>query len=182
MDRAEKQAFIEALSGELVGAGVVIVTHYAGLDVATIGVLRRRMREAGATFRVTKNRLTRLALQGTPYAGIADLFTGPTAIAFSDDVVAPARVAIEFAKEHEHLVVLGGAMGETRLDAAGVAALAELPSLDEMRARLVALMQAPAQQLVRLTREPAARLARVLEAYGRTAGDRGVPPEPNETA
>ena len=166
MDRAEKAAFIEALNRELGSASVVVVTRYSGLNVQTISRLRNRMREAGAVFRVTKNRLTKLALEHTPYAGIADLFAGPTAIAFSNDVVAPARVAVEFSKEHEQLVIAGGAMGEARLDAAGVVALATLPSLDELRAQIAALLQAPAQKLVRVTREPAAQLARVIGAYG----------------
>ncbi|MDA1132394.1 MAG: 50S ribosomal protein L10 [Proteobacteria bacterium] len=165
MDRAEKQAFIQSLNGELSKAGVVIVTRYSGLDVATITKLRTQMRAAGARFRVTKNRLTKRALEGTPYSGIADMFKGPTAIAFSDDVVAPAKVAVEFAKEFESLIVVGGAMGETRLDAAGVKALATLPSLDELRAKIVGLVQAPAQKVASVVQAPAGKLARVIGAY-----------------
>ena len=126
------------------------------------------MRAAGVQFRVTKNRLTKRALEGTPYADISGLFTGPTAIAFSDDVVAPAKVAVEFAKAHGHLVVLGGAMGGTVLDAAAVKSLASLPSLDELRATLAGLMQAPAQKIARIVKEPAGQLARVFAAYGAT--------------
>ena len=123
------------------------------------------MREAGVTFRVTKNRLTKRALEGTPYAGIADMFTGPTAIAFSDDVVAPAKVAVEFSKEFESLVVVGGAMGEARLDADGVKALAALPSLDGLRAMIVRLVQAPAQKIASVVQAPAGQIARVISAY-----------------
>ena len=168
MDRAQKEAFIASLNGELSKAAVVIVSHYAGLNVEAINRLRNQMRAAGVQFRVTKNRLTKRALEGTPYADISGLFTGPTAIAFSDDVVAPAKVAVEFAKAHGHLVVLGGAMGGTVLDAAAVKSLASLPSLDELRATLAGLMQAPAQKIARIVKEPAGQLARVFAAYGAT--------------
>jgi large subunit ribosomal protein L10 len=123
------------------------------------------MRAAGANFKVTKNRLTRLALADTPYAGLADMFTGPTAIAFSEDVVAPAKVAVEFAKKNEKLVVVGGAMGENVLDVAGVKALASLPSLDELRGKIVGLLQAPATKVAGVVQAPASQLARVMGAY-----------------
>ena len=165
MDRAEKEAFIQSLKEDLSTTGVVIVTHYSGLNVQSISKLRNQMREAGVTFRVTKNRLTKRALEGTPYAGIADMFTGPTAIAFSDDVVAPAKVAVEFSKEFESLVVVGGAMGEARLDADGVKALAALPSLDGLRAMIVRLVQAPAQKIASVVQAPAGQIARVISAY-----------------
>ena len=165
MDRVEKEALIQSLKEDLNTAGVVIVTHYSGLNVQSISKLRSRMREAGATFRVTKNRLTKLALEGTPYAGIADMFAGPTAIAFSDDVVAPAKVAVEFSKEFESLVVVGGAMGEARLDADSVKALAALPSLDELRATIIGLLQAPAQKIASVVQAPAGQIARVIGAY-----------------
>lgn len=165
MDRVEKEALIQSLKEDLNTAGVVIVTHYSGLNVQSISKLRSRMREAGATFRVTKNRLTKLALEGTPYAGIADMFAGPTAIAFSDDVLAPAKVAVEFSKEFESLVVVGGAMGEARLDADSVKALAALPSLDELRATIIGLLQAPAQKIASVVQAPAGQIARVIGAY-----------------
>jgi len=165
VDRAEKEAFIQSLKEDLSTTGVVIVTHYSGLNVQSISKLRNQMREAGVTFRVTKNRLTKRALEGTPYAGIADMFTGPTAIAFSDDVVAPAKVAVEFSKEFESLVVVGGAMGEARLDADGVKALAALPSLDGLRAMIVRLVQAPAQKIASVVQAPAGQIARVISAY-----------------
>jgi large subunit ribosomal protein L10 len=165
VDRTEKEAFIQSLNGALDKAGVVVVTQYSGLNVAAITRLRSQMRKAGVTFRVIKNRLTKRALEGTPYAGIADLFIGPTAIAFSDDVVAPAKIAVDFAKEDDHLVVIGGAMGEKRLDAAAVKALAALPSLDGLRAQLVGLLQAPAQKVAMVLAAPAGQLARITGAY-----------------
>ncbi|MBT7746645.1 MAG: 50S ribosomal protein L10, partial [Alphaproteobacteria bacterium] len=122
-------------------------------------------RAAGANFKVTKNRLTRLALADTPYAGLADMFTGPTAIAFSEDVVAPAKVAVDYAKKNEKLVVVGGAMGENVLDVAGVKALASLPSLDELRGKIVGLLQAPATKVAGVVQAPASQLARVMGAY-----------------
>jgi large subunit ribosomal protein L10 len=133
VDRTQKEAFVAEMHEILNGSSTVVVTHYNGLDVARISDLRRRMGEAGATFRVIKNRLTKLALKGTPYEALDELFVGPTAIAFSDDPVAPAKVAVEFARTNNALVVLGGGMGERRLDLAAVRALAALPSLDELR-------------------------------------------------
>ena len=147
-------------------ASAVVVTHYSGLNVADLSELRGRMREAGATFQVTKNRLTKLALDGTPYDPIADLFSGPTALAYSDDPVAPAKVAVEFAKSHDNLVVLGGAMGATLLDVDGVKALAALPSLDELRGKIVGLINAPATKIAGVLQAPAAQLARVMAAQG----------------
>jgi len=143
----------------------VVVTQYSGLSVTEITDLRNQMRAAGANFKVTKNRLTRLALADTPYAGLADMFTGPTAIAFSEDVVAPAKVAVDYAKKNEKLVVVGGAMGENVLDVAGVKALASLPSLDELRGKIVGLLQAPATKVAGVVQAPASQLARVMGAY-----------------
>ena len=166
VDRAQKRETVAHLKDVFSSTGCVVVTHYSGLNVAQMTNLRREMGNAGATFRVTKNRLTKLALDGTPYSALADLFTGPTAIAFSDDPVAPAKVAVEFAKRHEHLVVLGGAMADTVLDPDGVRALATLPSLDELRGKLVGLLQAPATKLAGVIQAPAGQLARVLAAQG----------------
>ena len=168
MDRAEKDAFVKQMKETVSGANVIVVAHYSGLNVVEMNELRNRMREAGAQFRVTKNRLTKLALEGTQYAGIADMFVGPTAIAFSDDVVAPAKVAVEFAKTNENLVVVGGAMGEDLLDEAAVKALAALPSLDELRATLAALVNTPATRIAGVLAAPAGQLARVFSAYGDT--------------
>ena len=168
MDRAEKEAFVKQMKETVSGANVIVIAHYSGLNVVEMNELRNRMREAGAQFRVTKNRLTKLALEGTQYAGIADMFVGPTAIAFSDDVVAPAKVAVEFAKTNENLVVVGGAMGEDLLDEAAVKALAALPSLDELRATLAALVNTPATRIAGVLAAPAEQLARVFSAYGDT--------------
>ena len=166
MDRAQKREAVAELNEVFANASSVVVTHYSGLNVAEISDLRRQMRAAGANFKVTKNRLTKLALDGTPYAPISDLFTGPTAIAFSDDPVAPAKVAIDFAKGNDKLVVLGGAMGDNQLDVAGVKALAALPSLDALRGKLIGVLQAPATKLAGVVQAPASQLARVLSAQG----------------
>jgi large subunit ribosomal protein L10 len=143
----------------------MVVTHYSGMTVAEITKLREQMREAGASFKVTKNRLTRLALAGTKYEGLSDLFTGPTAIAFSADPVAAAKVTSNFAKDNEKLIILGGAIGTAVYDAAGVKALANLPSLDESRARIIGLLTAPATRIACLLQAPGGQIARVLGAY-----------------
>ncbi len=168
VERAEKQELIASMHDVFSNAASVIVVHYDGLSVAEITDLRSRMRETGASFKVTKNRLTRLALEGTDYEGIADLFTGPTAIGFADDPVAAAKALSGFAKDNEKLRVLGGGMGATVLDQDGVKALASLPSLDELRGKLVGLIQAPAQKIASVTQAPAGQLARVFGAYGNT--------------
>lgn len=166
MDRAEKRAFVQDMHAVFADIGCVVVAHYSGLTVSEMTVLRRAMRDAGATFRVTKNRLTKLALQETPYVGLADLFRGPTGLAFSADPVAAAKATVEFAKQNQKMVVLGGAVGGTLLDAKGVEALAALPSLDELRAKLIGLVNAPASKVVGVLQAPAGQLARVLQAYG----------------
>lgn len=165
MDRAQKSAFVDEMHAVFANTGCVVVAHYSGLTVAEMSDLRRRMRTAGATFRVTKNRLTKLALQDTPYVKLADLLTGPTGLALSSDPVAAAKAASGFAKQNQKLVVLGGAIGSVLLDAKGVEALAALPSLDELRGRLVGLLNAPASKLVGVLQAPGAQLARVLQAY-----------------
>ena len=165
MERAEKDALISTLNGVFADAGVVVVTHYSGLNVAQLSELRTRMSEAGAAFRVTKNRLAKRALEGTPVAGISDLFTGPCAIGVSEDPVAAPKVLAEFAKKNEKLVILGGAMGETVLDEGGIRALAELPSLDELRARIVGMVTTPATRIARVLQAPGGQVARVIAAY-----------------
>lgn len=164
MDRAQKEAQIASLHRTFDDAAMVVVTHYIGLTVTEMGDLRTQMREAGASFKVTKNRLTRLALEGTKFAGLNDLFVGPTAIAYSDDPVAAAKVAVNFAKTNSKLVVLGGGFGEDVLDADGVKALATLPSLDELRGKLVGLLQAPATKVAGVLQAPAGQVARVISA------------------
>jgi large subunit ribosomal protein L10 len=165
VDRAEKKAAIATLNGVFKATNVVVVAHYSGLTVAQMQVLRRQMRQAGASVKVAKNRLAKIALEGTDVASIGSLLKGPTLIAMSSDPVAAPKVAIDFAKGHEKFVILGGAMGKTALDPNGVKALASLPSLDELRAKLVGLLVAPATKIAQLANAPAAKVARVVQAY-----------------
>ncbi|WP_413205144.1 50S ribosomal protein L10 [Rhodospirillum sp. A1_3_36] len=165
MNREEKQELVSELNSLFGEAQAVVVTHYKGMTVAEMESLRAGMREAGASFRVTKNRITRLALADTPFEGIADLFTGPTAIAVSSDPVAAAKVCANFAKKNEKLVILGGGMQGVVLGVEGVEALAKLPSLDELRAKLVGMINTPATRIAGVTQAPAGQLARVLNAY-----------------
>ena len=165
MDRARKEELVTELNQSFADASLVVVTQQTGLTVAESTDLRRRMREAGAGYRVTKNRLAKLALAGTTYEQISDLFNGPTAIAYSADPVAAARVAVDYSKENEKLVVVGGAMGDTVLDEGAVKALASLPSLDELRGKLVGMLNTPATRIAGVTQAPAGQLARVFGAY-----------------
>lgn len=169
MDRAQKEELVADLSRTLSEAGLVVVTHYRGISSAEALELRRRMKDVGANFRVTKNRLTRIALEGTPYEPLKELFTGPTAIAYSDDPVAAAKAAVGYAKINNKLIVIGGAIGETVLDESGVKALAALPSLDELRAQFVGLLATPATRLAVVLQAPATQIARVLDARAREA-------------
>jgi len=166
MDRAEKREVVSALHDVFAETGVVVVAHYAGLSVADMTKLRSDMRDAGGRVKVAKNRLVRLALEGTDAIGISDLLTGPTCLAFSDDPVTAPKVAVKFAKGNEKFVILGGTMGATVLDAKAVSSLADLPSLDELRGKLIGLIQAPASKIARTLNEPGAQLARVFAAYG----------------
>jgi len=165
VDRTEKQAFVATLNGVFKKTSVVVVAHYSGLTVAQMQALRKQMREAGASVQVAKNRLAKIALEGTDIASIGNLLTGPTLLAYSDDPVAAPKVAVTFAKDNEKLIILGGAMGRTALNPDGVKSLATMPSLDELRAKLVGLIQAPATKIAQLTTAPAAKLARVVKAY-----------------
>ncbi len=165
MDRTEKKEAVTALHEVFDKTSVVVVAHYSGLSVAQMQRLRKQMRAAGANVQVAKNRLAQIALKGTDVASIGDLLKGPTLIAHSSDPVAAAKAAVAFAKDHEKFVLLGGAMGRTALDVEGVRALATLPSLDELRARLVGLIAAPATKLAQLANAPAAKVARVIGAY-----------------
>ncbi len=165
MDRTEKREFVASLAAVFADTSMVVVTQNLGLTVAEVTELRRRMRAAGATFKVAKNRLATLALDGTRFDGIAPLLTGPTALAWSADPVAAAKTAVEFAKTNERLVVIGGALGTQMLDASGVRALAELPSLDALRARLVGMISTPATRIAGVLQAPAGQLARVFGAY-----------------
>jgi large subunit ribosomal protein L10 len=162
--RARKSEIVDGLKGVFSDAGVVVVAHYKGLSVAEVSELRRGMREAGAAFRVTKNTLARIALANTPYATMDPLFTGPTAIAYSADPVAAPKAAVGFAKRNEKLAIVGGALPGNLLSPEQVRALADLPSIDELRARLLGLLTTPAARLVGILQAPAGQLARVLAA------------------
>ncbi|MEE8632953.1 MAG: 50S ribosomal protein L10 [Methyloceanibacter sp.] len=166
MERAEKREVVSALHDVFAETGVVVVAHYAGLSVSKMTKLRSDMRDVGGRVKVAKNRLVKLALDGTDATGILDLLAGPTCLAFSDDPVAAPKVAVKFAKDNEKFVILGGTMGTTVLDSKGVSALADLPSLDELRGTLIGLLQAPATKIARTVKEPAGQLARVFSAYG----------------
>ena len=165
MDRAEKKEAVASLHDVFTTTSVVVVAQYSGLTVAQMQRLRKQMKAAGASVQVAKNRLAQIALKGTDVASISPLLKGPTLIAYSADPVAAAKAAVAFAKDHEKFVVLGGAMGKTELDLKGVQALATLPSLDELRAKLIGLIATPATQLAQLVNAPAGKLARVISAY-----------------
>ena len=165
VDRAQKSELVTNLHQVFSNAGVVVVTHNLGLTVAQSNDLRRRMAEAGATVKVAKNRLAKLALEGTDAKDIAGLFSGPTMIAHSSDPVVAPKITAEFAKQNPKFVILGAALGRSVLDAEGVKALAELPSLDELRAKLVGMIQTPATRIAGVLQAPAAQIARVLSAH-----------------
>ena len=167
VDRAEKREFVTGLNDVFSSTGSVVVAHYAGLTVANMNDLRSKMRAAGGTVKVAKNRLAVIALQGTESEGMMDLFKGQTLIAYADDPVAAPKIAAEFAKTNDKLVILGGAMGSTVLNADGVKALATMPSLDELRAKLVGMIQTPATRIAAVVNAPAGNLARVFGAYAR---------------
>ena len=169
MDRSQKAESVASLNAVFSEVGVVVITRNLGLTVAQSTQLRTKIREAGASYKVAKNRLAKLAIQNTDYAGIGDLLTGPTAIAASVDPVAAAKVVVEFAKTNDKLEIVGGSMGAQVLTPEGVKALASMPSLDELRAKLIGLVQAPATKIAQLTTAPAAKLARVFGAYAKAA-------------
>ena len=165
MNRTEKAESVASLKEVFKASKVVVVAHYSGLTVAQMQTLRKQMKLAGASVKVAKNRLAKIALEGTDVASIASLLKGPTVIAFSGDPVAAPKVAVDFAKANEQFVILGGSMGKTALDPNGVKALASLPSLDELRAKIVGLVQAPATKIAQVINAPAAKVARVVQAY-----------------
>jgi len=165
VERSQKEALVRSLHDDFAGTVCVVVTHQTGLSVAEATQLRRQVRDAGARFRVTKNRLAKRALEGTPFEGLAPLFSGPTAIAYSNDPVAAAKAAVDYANRNDKLRIVGGALAGKPLDAAAVRALATLPSLDELRGKIIGLIQAPATRLAGLLQAPAGQLARVLAAH-----------------
>ena len=166
MDRSQKAESVAALNAVFNEVSVVVVTRNLGLSVAQSTDLRAKMREAGGTYKVAKNRLAKLALKDTQYQGLEDYLTGPTGLAWSTDPVAAAKAAVDFAKTNDKLEIVGGAMGSTQLNAEGVKALATMPSLDQLRGTIVGLINAPATKIARVVNEPAAKLARVFGAYG----------------
>ena len=165
MERAEKKELVATLAQVFKTTGVIVVAHNKGLTVNQVNDLRNRMSQAGASVKVAKNRLAKLALDGTDASGIRDLFVGPTMVAYAADPVAAPKVAAAFAKTNEKFVVLGGALGKTILDAAAVKALAELPSLDQLRAKLIGMLQTPATRIAGVLAAPGAQIARVINAY-----------------
>jgi len=165
VERAAKAEMVTELNGVFKITNTVVVAHYAGLTVAEMQVLRKQARQAGTTVKVAKNRLAKIALEGTDVASIGPLLKGPTLIAYSADPVGASKVAVDFAKGHEKFVILGGAMGTTALDPNGVRALAALPSLDELRSKIVGLLKAPATKIAQVVNAPAAKVARVVQAY-----------------
>lgn len=166
MDRSQKEELVASLHRTFNETTLVVVTQQSGMTVSEASSLRRQMLEAGASYKVTKNRLTRLALEGTKFEALKDLFTGPTAIAVSEDPVAAAKVCVTFAKGNDKLTIVGGAMGENQLDPDAIKALATLPSLDELRGKLIGVLQAPATKVAGVVQAPASQLARVFSAYG----------------
>lgn len=165
MERAEKKELVATLTQVFKTTGVIVVAHNKGLTVNQVNDLRNRMAQAGASVKVAKNRLAKLALDGTDASGIKDLFVGPTMVAYAADPVAAPKVAAAFAKGNDKFVVLGGALGKTILDAAAVKALAELPSLDQLRAKIVGMIQTPATRIAGLLAAPGGQIARVINAY-----------------
>lgn len=165
VERAAKKEAVQTLNEVFKTTSVAVVAHYSGLTVAQMQTLRSQMKQAGASVKVSKNRLAKIALEGTDVVAIGSLLKGPTVIATSNDPVAAPKIAVEFAKANEKFVILGGSMGKTVLNVDGVKALASLPSLDELRGKLVGLIVAPATKLAQLSNAPAAKLARVVQAY-----------------
>ena len=167
MKRSEKKDFVKKLKDEIKNSSSVIVSHYDGLSVSEIDSLRKEMRDNGAKFKVTKNRLTKLALEDTQFKNIADLFTGPTAIAYSDDPVAPAKVAVSFEKKFENFKIIGGGFDGEKIDTTKINFLATLPSMDELRGKIVGLLSAPAQKIASIVKEPAGKMARMMSAQSK---------------
>jgi len=167
VDRAQKEELVTSLSEVFKTTSVVVVAHYSGLTVAQMSKLRQQMKASGATVKVAKNRLAKIALEGSDVAHVGSLLKGPTIIAYSSDPVAAPKVAVDFAKANDKFVILGGAFGKTALNPDGIKALATMPSLDELRAKLIGLINAPATKVAQVVNAPAAKLARVFGAYGR---------------
>ncbi len=170
MKRSEKKDFVSRLKADLSDSSSVIVSHYSGLSVLETDSLRKEMRQNGAKFKVTKNRLTKIALADTPYKSIIDLFTGPTAIAYSDDPVAPAKVSVNFEKKYENFKIIGGSYNGEKIDLAKINFLATLPSLDQIRGQLLSLLNSPAQKIVSVIQAPGSQLARLMSSRSEQLG------------
>ncbi len=164
MDRSQKQKVVESLNRSLQSQSIVVITRQSGLTAGETADLRRKMRAAQASFKVTKNRLARLALKGTQFENLADLFKGPTAIASSADPVAAAKATVDYANQNEKLVIVGGALGGKLLDPDGIKSLAKLPSLNELRGKILGMLKTPATRVATVLQVPAGQLARVLKA------------------
>jgi large subunit ribosomal protein L10 len=171
VDRSKKEALVAELHQDFEENNLIVVTQQSGLTVAEVSELRSKMREAGCKFKVTKNRLAKIAIKETKFEALEDAFTGPTAIAISKDPVAAARIAVKFAEENEKLTIIGGALDSNMLDVAGVNTLAKLPSLDALRGTIVGLLKAPATKVAGILQAPAGQLARVMGAYAANGGD-----------
>lgn len=169
MDRIEKKQTKEAMNTAFSSANTFLITHYMGLSVEEITNLRRRLSQLGGNFRVTKNSLAKLALKDTQYESLSDKFVGPTAVAYSDDPVAAAKGVVEFAKENDKLVIIAGAIGDKQLDAEEIKALAKLPSLDELRAKIIGMISTPATRIAGVVQAPGGQIARVLNARSQQA-------------
>lgn len=167
MDRSGKQKLVSEIKETLSDAGLVVITRQSGLTVAEVSDLRRKMRAAGAGYKVAKNRLAQIALKGTKYEGLEKLLKGPTAIAYSTDPIAAAKVAVTYAKGNDKLTIVGGSMGTDVIGPDAVKALAALPSINELRSKLIAILQTPATRIATVLQEPAAQLARVVGAYAK---------------
>lgn len=167
LNRAEKKTIIGEVNATLKSAGVLILVHNQGLTVAQVSQLRAKIREAGAEYRVVKNRLAKLAMEGTPYAGAVDMMKGPTVMTTSADPVSAAKVVVDFAKTNDKLVIIGGQFGEKRLDAKTVEQLAKMPSLDQLRATLIGMLQTPAQRIASILQAPGGQVARCIGAHSR---------------
>jgi large subunit ribosomal protein L10 len=165
VDRLAKKNTVAAMQGDFSEAKTVVVTHYAGMTVQEVTELRKKMNGLGAGFRVTKNRLAKLAVTGTQYDHLKGMFVGPTAVAFSDDPVAAAKGVVEFAKNNPKLIIIGGAIGGEVLSVDKVTSLAKLPSLDELRAKIVGMINTPATRIAGVVQAPAGQIARVLNAH-----------------
>ena len=167
MNRSEKNDFVTKVRDEFSKSSTIIVTHYSGLNVKEIEELRKSMRENGAKFKVTKNSLTKLALANTQIESISDLFSGPTAVAYSSDPVAPAKVAVEYVKKFNNFKIIGGAFEGKKIDEEKIKFLASLLPLDEIRGKIIGLLTIPAQKIAFVLKAPAGQLARLVDAQSK---------------